>query len=109
MARDGNKDGGPWTAEAANTMQTFVFQMRPSLKSWRIPQILLTRYFSKDYSKYFDPCQEAAERTYRCLTRNDGDRDFCKDYFEYVHDPSFNRDTDQRRRQEHIKNARRSG
>ncbi|KAF2666049.1 hypothetical protein BT63DRAFT_458414 [Microthyrium microscopicum] len=40
---------------------------------------------AKDVSKYYDPCQEAAERTYRCLTRNDGDREFCRDYFEYDH------------------------
>lgn len=38
--------------------------------------------FSKEYSKYFDPCQEAAARSLRCLNRNGGDRDLCMDYFQ---------------------------
>jgi hypothetical protein len=37
---------------------------------------------SKQRSEYFDPCQETAERSIRCLNRNRGDRDMCKDYFQ---------------------------
>jgi hypothetical protein len=43
---------------------------------------LLTRRRRKQAGQYFDPCHEAAERTYRCLTRNEGDREMCRDYFE---------------------------
>lgn len=39
---------------------------------------------SKQYSQYFDPCQEAASRSLRCLHRNGGDRDMCSDYFQYA-------------------------
>jgi cytochrome c oxidase assembly protein subunit 23 len=38
---------------------------------------------SKSYSEYFDPCQEAADRSLRCLRRNGGDKTLCSDYFEY--------------------------
>ena len=39
---------------------------------------------SKRHSEYFDPCQEAASRSLRCLHRNGGDRDLCADYFQYA-------------------------
>lgn len=54
---------------------------------------LLTRFFflylflveySKRYSEYFDPCQDAANRSLKCLRRNGGDRMMCQDYFELV-------------------------
>ncbi|KAI4727872.1 hypothetical protein E4T49_04466 [Aureobasidium sp. EXF-10728] len=41
------------------------------------------KYSSKAYSEYFDPCQEAADRSLRCLRRNGGDKALCSDYFEY--------------------------
>lgn len=37
---------------------------------------------SKRNSEYFDPCQEAASRSMRCLHRNGGDRELCTDYFQ---------------------------
>lgn len=40
---------------------------------------------SKRYSEYFDPCQEAATRSVKCIHRNGGDREFCADYFESVY------------------------
>ncbi|KAF1984536.1 hypothetical protein K402DRAFT_336046 [Aulographum hederae CBS 113979] len=36
----------------------------------------------KDKSQFLDPCQEAASRSIKCLTRNGGDKEFCQDYFE---------------------------
>lgn len=39
---------------------------------------------SKRNSEYFDPCQEAASRSLRCLRRNGGDREFCSDFFQLV-------------------------
>ncbi|KAI4735724.1 hypothetical protein E4T50_13755 [Aureobasidium sp. EXF-12298] len=45
---------------------------------------LLHRHHRKAYSEYFDPCQEAADRSLRCLRRNGGDKALCQDYFEYA-------------------------
>ncbi len=42
------------------------------------------RHLSKPNSKYFDPCQEVANRSLKCLRRNGGDRAMCQDYFEYA-------------------------
>ncbi|KAJ9645070.1 Mitochondrial copper homeostasis protein [Coniosporium apollinis] len=41
-----------------------------------------SQFDGKQYSQYFDPCQEAAARSMRCLHRNGGDRDMCSDYFQ---------------------------
>ncbi|MCJ1350425.1 MAG: Mitochondrial copper homeostasis protein [Icmadophila ericetorum] len=41
---------------------------------------------TKKYSEYFDPCQEAANRSMKCLRRNGGDRDLCTDYFQAYRD-----------------------
>jgi len=46
----------------------------------------LRRVYSKDRSEWFDPCQEAASRSIRCLHRNGGDRSLCSDYFQSVVD-----------------------
>ncbi|KAI1200988.1 hypothetical protein F5X97DRAFT_291836 [Nemania serpens] len=40
------------------------------------------KFQNKSKSEYFDPCQEAASRSIRCLNRNGGDRTMCADYFE---------------------------
>jgi hypothetical protein len=37
---------------------------------------------SKQNSEYFDPCQEAASRSLKCLHRNGGSREMCLDYFQ---------------------------
>jgi cytochrome c oxidase assembly protein subunit 23 len=37
---------------------------------------------SKRPGEFFDPCQEAADRSLKCLHRNGGDRDMCTDYFQ---------------------------
>ncbi|KAL2040063.1 hypothetical protein N7G274_006966 [Stereocaulon virgatum] len=39
-------------------------------------------FTGKEYSKYFDPCQDAATRSMKCLHRNGGDRQLCTDYFQ---------------------------
>ncbi|KAI9650146.1 Mitochondrial copper homeostasis protein [Ciborinia camelliae] len=41
---------------------------------------------SKRPGEYFDPCQEAATRSLKCLARNGGDRDMCTDYFQAYRD-----------------------
>ncbi|OQO13135.1 hypothetical protein B0A48_02599 [Cryoendolithus antarcticus] len=43
-------------------------------------------FTGKSYSKYFDPCEEAAQRSLKCLRRNGGDRLMCTDYFEAYKD-----------------------
>ncbi|KAF1997976.1 hypothetical protein P154DRAFT_578265 [Amniculicola lignicola CBS 123094] len=41
-----------------------------------------TRFENKAHSEYFDPCQEAAQRSIRCLHRNGGEREMCSDFFQ---------------------------
>ncbi|KIW17606.1 hypothetical protein PV08_04801 [Exophiala spinifera] len=43
---------------------------------------------AKRTSEYYDPCQEAANKSIRCMNRNGGDRDMCQDYFQYVDRPT---------------------
>ncbi|KAH8904874.1 hypothetical protein BR93DRAFT_754816 [Coniochaeta sp. PMI_546] len=58
MATAGDGDKGPWSAETK------------------------AKFESKHRSEWLDPCQEAAERSIRCLNRNGGDRKLCTDYFQ---------------------------
>ncbi|KAL6250281.1 Mitochondrial copper homeostasis protein [Rhinocladiella similis] len=43
---------------------------------------------AKRTSEYYDPCQEAANKSIKCMNRNNGDRDMCQDYFQFVDHPS---------------------
>jgi cytochrome c oxidase assembly protein subunit 23 len=36
-------------------------------------------------SQFYDPCQDFADRSIKCLHRNHGDRAMCQDYFECVY------------------------
>ncbi|KAF2684713.1 cytochrome c oxidase-like protein-assembly factor COX23 [Lentithecium fluviatile CBS 122367] len=45
-----------------------------------------TRFENKAYSEYFDPCQEAAQKSIRCLHRNGGERAMCSDFFQAYRD-----------------------
>jgi len=40
--------------------------------------------YSKRPGEYFDPCQEAAARSLKCLHRNADNKEMCNDYFQYV-------------------------
>ncbi|KKA28352.1 hypothetical protein TD95_000245 [Thielaviopsis punctulata] len=44
------------------------------------------QFRAKDMSKYFDPCQEAADRSIRCLHRNPTEKSLCSDYFQAYRD-----------------------
>ncbi|TKA43057.1 hypothetical protein B0A54_06005 [Friedmanniomyces endolithicus] len=44
------------------------------------------RFAGKRNSEYFDPCQEAADKSLRCLRRNGGDRSLCVDFFQSYKD-----------------------
>ncbi|KAI1307776.1 hypothetical protein F5Y03DRAFT_393841 [Xylaria venustula] len=75
-ADDNNSD--PWDKETKRKFQkyaTFSVHTRARLTRLSSP-------FSKSKSEYFDPCQEAASKSIRCLNRNGGDRAMCTDYFE---------------------------
>ncbi|KAF2223301.1 cytochrome c oxidase-assembly factor cox-23, mitochondrial [Elsinoe ampelina] len=40
------------------------------------------QFKAKANSQYMDPCQEAANKSLKCLRRNGGSRDMCMDYFD---------------------------
>ncbi|KAF9779953.1 Mitochondrial copper homeostasis protein [Fusarium sp. DS 682] len=42
------------------------------------------KFETKSKSEFYDPCQEAAQRSYRCLFRNGGDKNMCGEYFQYA-------------------------
>ncbi|EQK99900.1 cytochrome c oxidase-assembly factor cox-23, mitochondrial [Ophiocordyceps sinensis CO18] len=42
------------------------------------------KFEGKSKSKFYDPCQEAAQQSYRCLYRNGGDKAMCGDFFQYA-------------------------
>ncbi|KAH6675452.1 cysteine alpha-hairpin motif superfamily [Halenospora varia] len=44
------------------------------------------KFESKRLSEYYDPCQEAANKSLKCLHRNGGDREMCTDYFQAYRD-----------------------
>ncbi|PMD24823.1 hypothetical protein NA56DRAFT_642634 [Hyaloscypha hepaticicola] len=44
------------------------------------------KFNSKRPGEFFDPCQEAASRSLKCLHRNGGDREMCTDYFQAYRD-----------------------
>lgn len=39
---------------------------------------------SKRSSEFFDPCQDFANASIKCMQRNNGDKDMCQDYFQCV-------------------------
>ncbi|OAL49224.1 cytochrome c oxidase-like protein-assembly factor COX23 [Pyrenochaeta sp. DS3sAY3a] len=52
----------------------------PKAEDWSGPKA--TKFDTKAYSEYFDPCQEAADKSIRCLKRNGGERELCSDFFQ---------------------------
>ncbi|KAF4127010.1 hypothetical protein GMORB2_0748, partial [Geosmithia morbida] len=64
-----NGEGGPWDD---GTRRRFETERREELTARR-----------KSKSEFYDPCQEAAQRSYKCLFRNDGDKAMCTEYFQY--------------------------
>ncbi|KAK7421177.1 Mitochondrial copper homeostasis protein [Neonectria punicea] len=44
------------------------------------------KFETKSKSEYYDPCQEAAQRSYKCLFRNGGDKAMCGEYFQAYRD-----------------------
>ena len=73
----GEEEETVWSKSAAEFVRS---ESSPSLGD----NASLTTPPSKPNSKYFDPCQEVANRSLKCLRRNGGDRAMCQDYFECV-------------------------
>ena len=73
---DQEKDPTPWE-KAEATFNAYASYMARELL-W----VLTKPSVSKRNSEYFDPCQEAALRSVKCLHRNGGDRSLCTDYFQ---------------------------
>ncbi|QDS67646.1 Mitochondrial copper homeostasis protein [Venturia effusa] len=44
------------------------------------------KFETKPHSKYYDPCQDAASRSIKCLQRNAGDKEMCQDFFQAYRD-----------------------
>jgi cytochrome c oxidase assembly protein subunit 23 len=43
------------------------------------------KFANKHASEYYDPCQDFADRSLKCMKRNAFDKDMCGDYFQYVY------------------------
>lgn len=96
-----NTPGGTW-AKAETKFTRYVFSTQSSRWPFqptfailasspiycpgnkREPDLKLTylHCYSKNPSEYFDPCQDFADRSIKCMRRNAGDRDMCHDYFQ---------------------------
>ncbi|KAL4781206.1 cysteine alpha-hairpin motif superfamily [Aspergillus varians] len=44
------------------------------------------KFTNKSASEYYDPCQDFADRSLRCMKRNAFDREMCGDYFQAYRD-----------------------
>ncbi|EPS28724.1 hypothetical protein PDE_03670 [Penicillium oxalicum 114-2] len=44
------------------------------------------KFSHKPASEYYDPCQDFADRSLRCMKRNNFDREMCGDYFQAYRD-----------------------
>ncbi|KAJ5635210.1 uncharacterized protein N7484_008523 [Penicillium longicatenatum] len=42
------------------------------------------QFSNKTASQFYDPCQDFADRSLKCLKRNGYDREMCGDYFQYA-------------------------
>ena len=76
----GNNSPAPWARHLC------VYQSHQPHHDFVLFAVELTpiAIFSKSASEYYDPCQDFADRSLRCMKRNPDDRDMCHDYFQYV-------------------------
>ncbi|PYH93735.1 cytochrome c oxidase-assembly factor cox23 [Aspergillus ellipticus CBS 707.79] len=44
------------------------------------------KFTNKPASEYFDPCQDYADRSLKCMKRNGFDKEMCNDYFQAYRD-----------------------
>ncbi|KAJ5610430.1 hypothetical protein N7510_007149, partial [Penicillium lagena] len=50
-------------------------------KAWKKAE---KKFAHKTASEYFDPCQDFADRSLKCMKRNGFDREMCHDYFQAI-------------------------
>ncbi|BCS29073.1 coiled-coil-helix-coiled-coil-helix domain-containing protein [Aspergillus puulaauensis] len=55
----------------------------PSANSWGRTE---RKFSNKSASEYYDPCQDFADRSLKCMKRNGFDRAMCGDYFQAYRD-----------------------
>lgn len=79
-----SSEGGEEQSEWKKGGERFQRYLSATLLCYTYGQLLMSR--SKRFSEYFDPCQEAADRSLKCLRRNGGDRGMCTDYFQAYKD-----------------------
>lgn len=86
MSSNEKPEDNPWDAKTSETFEKYAPLALPSIQ-----HTVATPDSSADFDlpskrpgEYFDPCQEAASRSLKCLHRNGGDRQMCTDYFQYV-------------------------
>ncbi|KAJ5485040.1 Cytochrome c oxidase-assembly factor cox23 [Penicillium diatomitis] len=51
-----------------------------------LEKVRLIQVPSKPASEYYDPCQDFADRSLKCMKRNNFDREMCGDYFQAYRD-----------------------
>ncbi|KAL4873209.1 cysteine alpha-hairpin motif superfamily [Aspergillus spectabilis] len=44
------------------------------------------KFSNKSASEYYDPCQDFADRSLKCMKRNAHDKEMCHDYFQAYRD-----------------------
>ncbi|KAJ5112310.1 Cytochrome c oxidase-assembly factor cox23 [Penicillium argentinense] len=52
-------------------------------KTWQKAE---RKFSNKPASEFYDPCQDFADRSLKCLKRNNFDREMCGDYFQAYRD-----------------------
>ncbi|KAJ5320266.1 hypothetical protein PENANT_c010G11475 [Penicillium antarcticum] len=52
-------------------------------KAWKKAE---KKFANKHASQYYDPCQDFADRSLKCMKRNGFDREMCHDYFQAYRD-----------------------
>ncbi|KAJ5501390.1 hypothetical protein N7453_006207 [Penicillium expansum] len=52
-------------------------------KTWREAE---RKFTHKHASEYYDPCQDFADRSLKCMKRNAFEREMCHDYFQAYRD-----------------------
>ncbi|KAG6019834.1 hypothetical protein E4U41_003067 [Claviceps citrina] len=63
-------------------MSTSSPQKEPSTEPW--DNKAKEKFETKSRSEFYDPCQDAAQRSYKCLYRNGGDKTMCGEYFQLL-------------------------
>ncbi|RPB25073.1 cytochrome c oxidase-assembly factor cox-23 [Terfezia boudieri ATCC MYA-4762] len=75
--------GTPYTDKTPTPSVTYT---APTYREDPVDAKVKRKFRGKGASEYYDPCQDAANRSIQCLNRNFGDREMCSDYFQAYRD-----------------------